>query len=138
MRPQAGVFPIVLLPTGDEDKGLGTGEVQAFFPLWVQKSGEPWTTYGGGGYWINPGSDNKNYWFMGWELQRDITRYLTLGAEVFHQTPIEEGGESDTGFNAGAIINFSDLQHLLLSAGRDFSGPNNVSFYVGYQLTFEP
>jgi hypothetical protein len=138
LRPQVGVFPIVLLPTGDEDKGLGSGEVQAFFPLWIQKSWDPWTTYGGGGYGINPGRDNKNYWFFGWEVQRDITKYFTPGAEVFYQSSSEEGGDSDTGFNVGAIINFSDVQHLLLSAGRDLSGPNNISFYVGYQLTFGP
>jgi hypothetical protein len=135
-RPQVGVFPIIVLPTGDQGRGLGSGEVQVFFPLWVQKSWGPWTTYGGGGYWINPGSGNKNYWFLGWEVQRDITKYLTLGAEVFYQSASEEGGESDVGCNVGAIINFTDVHHLLLSAGRDFSGPNNFSFYVGYQLTF--
>jgi hypothetical protein len=135
-RPQVGIFPLIVLPTGDKDRGLGTGKVQAFFPLWMQKSWGPWKTYGGGGYWINPGSGNKNYWFLGWEVQRDITKYLTLGAEIFYQSASEEGGKSDVGFNVGTIINFSDLHHLLLSVGRDFSGPNNFSFYIGYQLTF--
>jgi hypothetical protein len=137
-HPQVGSFPIVVLPTGNKNEGLGSGTVKAFLPLWVQKSWEQWTTYGGGGYWNNPGTDNKNYWFFGWEVQRDITEYLTLGAEVFHQTPDEKDGESSTGFNAGAIINFGGLHHLLLSAGRDFSGPNKVSFYAGYQLTIGP
>ncbi len=136
LRPQVGAFPIVILPTGNKDKGLGDGEVQVFFPIWVQKDLGSWKTYGGGGYWINPGTDNRNYWFFGWEVQRDITKFLTLGAEIFHQTPSKAGGESSTGFNAGAIINFGDLHHLLLSAGRDFSDPNNTSFYAGYQLTF--
>jgi hypothetical protein len=138
LRPQVGVFPIVVLPTGDKNRGLGSGDIQVFLPIWVQKGWGPWKTYGGGGYWINPGTDNKNYWFFGWEVQRDITEYLTLGAEIFHQTPSEVGGESNTGFNVGSIVNFSDLHHLLLSAGTDFSGPNNASFYVGYQLTFGP
>jgi hypothetical protein len=138
LRPQVGVFPIVVLHTGDKDKGLGSGQTPVFLPLWVQKSWEPWETYGGGGYWINPGTGNKDYWFFGWEVQRDITKHLTLGAEVFHQTPNEKDGESSTGFNAGAIINFSDLHHLLLSAGRSFSGPNTASFYVGYQLIIGP
>ena len=139
LRPQVGAFPIVVIPTGNKGKGLGSGEVQVFLPIWVQKSwGGPWETYGGGGYWINPGTDNKNYWFFGWEVQRDITKYLILGAEMFHHTPSEVGGESSTGFNVGAIINFGDLHHLLLSAGREFSVPNDVSFYVSYQLTFGP
>lgn len=134
--PQVGVFPIVVLPTGDKDRGLGSGEVETFLPLWLQKSWGAWKTYGGGGYWINPGTDNKNYWFFGWEVQRDITKYLTLGTEIFHQTRSEVGGDSNTGFNVGAIINFNELHHLLLSAGSDFSGPNNGSYYVAYQLTF--
>jgi hypothetical protein len=134
--PQVGTFPIFLLPTGNEERGLGSGETQVFLPLWLQKSWGPWKTYGGGGYWINPGTGNKNYWFFGWEVQRDLSQYLTLGGEIFHQTPSEVGGDSNTGFNVGAIINFSELHHLLLSAGRDFSSPNDASYYIGYQLTF--
>jgi hypothetical protein len=134
--PQVGVFPIVILPTGDKNKGLGSGEVQVFFPVWVQKSWGPWTTYGGGGYWLNPGTGNRNYWFLGWEVQRDMSKHLTLGAEVFHQTRSQAGGESHTGLNAGAIVNFGNLHHLLVSAGWDFSEPDHASFYVGYQLTF--
>jgi hypothetical protein len=137
-RPQVGVFPIVVLPTGDEDKNLGTGKVQAFFPIWLQKSWEPWKTYGGGGYWINPGSGNRDYWFFGWEVEREMSEYLTIGAEIYHQTASERGGDSDTGFNIGAIVNFSEMHHLLLSAGRDISGSNDFSYYVGYQLTFGP
>jgi hypothetical protein len=134
--PQVGAFPIFLLPTGNEDRGLGSGEAQVFLPLWFQKSWGSWKTYGGGGYWINPGTGNRNYWFFGWEVQRDMSQYLTLGGELFHQTPSEVGGESNTGFNVGAIINFSELHHLLLSAGRNFSGPSDVFYYIGYQLTF--
>jgi hypothetical protein len=136
--PQVGIFPLVLLPTGDEDKNLGTGEVQAFFPLWLQKSWEPWKTYGGGGYWINPGSGNRDYWFFGWEAEREISDYLTLGAEIFYQTASEKGGDGNTGFNVGGYINFSESHHLLFSAGRDISGPNDFSYYIGYQLTFGP
>jgi hypothetical protein len=134
--PQVGTFPILILPTGNEDKGLGSGEVQVYLPLWFQKSWGPWKTYGGGGYWINPGTGNENYWFLGWEVQRDLSEYFTLGAEIFHQTLSEVGGDSSTGFNVGAIINFSALHHLLLSGGKDFSGPKDTFYYFGYQLTF--
>ena len=137
-RPQVGIFPLLILPTGDEDEGLGSGEVQAFLPLWLQKSWGPWSSYGGGGYWINPGAGHKDYWFFGWEVQRELTKHFTLGAEVFHQTPGEAAGDSSTGFNVGAIVNISDAQHVLLTAGRNIAGPNSASFYVGYQLTFGP
>ena len=136
--PQVGTFPHVEFPTGDEDKGLGNGKTQVFLPVWIQKSWGQWETYGGGGYWINPGTGNKDNWFFGWEVQRDIAKYLTLGAEIFHQTPSEAGGESVSGFTMGSIINIGELHHILLSAGRDFSGQNETSFYAGYLLTFGP
>ena len=61
-----------------------------------------------------------------------------LGAEVFHQSASEVGGEGSTGFNIGAIINITDNHHILLSAGRDFDGPNRFSSYIAYQYTFGP
>ena len=72
-RPQVGVFPLIELPTGDEHRGLGNGRVQVFLPLWLQKSFGPWTTYGGGGWWYNPGQDHRDFWRIGWEVQRDLT-----------------------------------------------------------------
>ena len=52
--PQVGIFPLLELPTGDQNRGLGAGHTQVFLPVWVQKTLGGWTTYGGGGYWINP------------------------------------------------------------------------------------
>jgi hypothetical protein len=126
------------VPTGDKGKGLGNGDPQFFIPLWIQKSWGPWTTYGGGGYWINPGTGNRDYGFVGWEIQRDITKQFTLGAEIFHQTASTVGGDSHTGFNIGTIINITDNHHILFSSGRDIDGSNRFSFYVAYQLTFGP
>lgn len=136
--PMVGTFPLVLFPTGDSDKGLGNGQAQYFFPLWFQKSWGPWTTYGGGGYWVNQGEGNKNWWFAGWLLQRELTKQLTLGAEIFHRTISQEGGEESTGFQAGGVIHLTPNQHILLSAGRDFDGPNLFTAYIAYQFTFGP
>jgi hypothetical protein len=137
-RPQVGTFAMLEVPTGSSSKGLGSGHVRAFLPIWLQKSWGPWQSYGGGGYWINPGSENKDYWFFGWQLQRGLSKVITLGAEVFYNTPTarEEGGR--TGFNVGTIINFSDEHHLLLSVGRDIHGQNSFSAYIAYQLTIGP
>ena len=136
--PMVGTFPLIEFPTGDSDKGLGNGQAQIFLPLLFQKSWGPWTTYGGGGYWINQGEGNKNWWFFGWLLQREITKQFSLGAELFHRTISREGGESGTGFNVGAVINLTEDHHILLSAGRDFDGPNLFTSYISYQFTFGP
>ena len=90
--PQVGIFPLLEAPTGNARRGLGAGEWDEFLPLWLQKDWDKWTTYGGGGYWINPGPGNRNYWFFGWLLQNQVTDKLALGAEVFHQTSNMVGG----------------------------------------------
>ena len=134
--PQIGIFPIVHVPTGDSDLGLGGGHVPLFLPIWAQKSWGPWTTYGGGGYWINPGADNKNFWQLGWLGQREITKALTLGAEIFYFGKDTDDGRDRTGYNIGGIFNLSEKHHILFSAGSDIAGDNRFSAYVGYQWTF--
>lgn len=133
--PMLGIFPLAEIPTGNKDKGLGNGEIQYFLPLWLQKKFGQWSIYGGGGYWINHGEGNKNYWFFGWQIQYEFMEALNIGFEIFHKTQSEMEGESDTGFNIGSIINFSVNHHLLLSVGRDIKGPNTFTSYIAYQLT---
>lgn len=135
-HPQVGTFPLLELPTGDRERGLGSGHVQAFLPLWLQKSIGPWTTYGGGGYWLNPGVGNQNWWFTGWQVQYQLLPRVTPGVELFHATAKEKGGTEETRFNVGVVLDISDLQHLLLSAGQGVQGPNRVQIYLAYQLTF--
>ena len=110
--------------------------------MWLQKSWgaeeRKWTSYGGGGYWINPGADNRNWWYVGWLLQRQVTSKLTLGAEVFHQTSKQVGEDSDTRLNAGAIFDLNDTYHLLFSAGHTVQGPSGYQLYVAFQMTFGP
>lgn len=140
-RPQVGLFPFLELPTGDLARGLGSGHSRLYLPLWVQKSFGDWTTYGGGGYWFNHGggTNDKDYWYFGWLLQRKVTDHLAIGAELFHQTATVIGGRDSTGFNIGAIYDFDEHNHLLLSGGRgvqDASATNLFSWYIAYQITY--
>lgn len=143
--PQVGVFPLLEVPTGDAHKGLGAGQLQAFLPVWIQKDFGKWTTYGGGGYWINPGPGNRDFWFAGWLLQRQVTDKLALGAELFHTTASTIGGSGVTGFNVGGQYDFTEHYHLLFSAGQGGQlyavDPSAVSrrpgtYYVAFQWTF--
>ncbi len=134
--PMVGTFPLLEVPTGSRTRGLGTGQPQLFLPLWLQKSRGPWTTYGGGGYWINPGTGNRNYWYAGWVLQYAVAEWLTVGAELFHLTPATTEGQSETGYNLGAIIHFSERHHVIGSAGTDVRGPASFFCYAGYLITW--
>ncbi|MGA9363911.1 MAG: hypothetical protein WBW16_06025 [Bacteroidota bacterium] len=133
--PQAGVFPMVEIPTGDENKQLGSGNVQVYLPVWVQKSWGKFTTYGGGGFWYNPGQDQRNWIYAGWELQYDFSKAVTLGGELCYHTANSRESQAEGGFNIGGFINLDDHSHLLFSLGQSLSGEKEISGYFGYQLT---
>jgi hypothetical protein len=138
-RPMIGIFPLLELSTGNARRGLGSGYTREFLPVWIQKSFGGWTTYGGGGYEVNSGAGNRNFWFVGWYLQRKVTDQLSLGGEIFHQTADSVGGSDSTGFNLGGIYDVTEHHHLLFSAGRGIRNArdtNEISYYLGYQLTF--
>lgn len=136
--PQVGTFPFLEVPTGSHGSGLGNGTAQIFLPLWLQKSFGAWTTYGGAGFWIDAGRRDRKWWYFGWLLQRKLIDGFTLGTEIFHQTAREPGTERDTRFNVGGIVDVSEEQHLLFSAGRGFAGPNLFQFYLAYLVTLGP
>jgi len=130
-RPQVGTFPLVLLPTGSATRGLGSGKTQVFLPIWVQKSFERWTTYGGGGLRLAAGERDG---VVGWLVQRELAKGLTLGTEAFLTVPLS-GGVRELQINIGLVVDFSDRHHLLLSAGPAFGGEDRAQTYVAYQLT---
>jgi hypothetical protein len=132
--PQIGVFPIVEIPTVKNSE-FSTGRTKIFLPVWAQKSFGKFTTYGGAGYWINPGSDNKNWIFAGWEMQYDISSKLTLGGELYYHTADTRDSKSATGFNIGGSINTSEKFHIIFSFGHTLSNDHTFSSYIGLLWT---
>ena len=137
-RPQIGTFPLVEVPTGDAGRGLGAGHVRVFLPVWLQKSFGKVTTYGGGGYWINPGQGNRNWWYAGWQAQVQATPFFSPGIEVFYQTPPQEGRSPEIHFNAGFVVDLGRSHHVLFSAGRAVHGCDCAHGFVAYLLTLGP
>ncbi len=138
LLPDIGVFPFLEVPTGDENRGLGNGRARGFFPLWLGKDFGPWNLYGGGGYWLNPGEGNRNWWFSGLVLQRQINDRLYLGAELYRQTADTEDGSSAAAFSIGGGINVTAPYQILFSAGRNLQHPdeNRFSSYLAIYRTF--
>ena len=135
--PQIGTFPLLEVPTGNASHSLGSGHLQIFLPVWMQKGFDRWTVYGGGGYGINPGPGNRSWGFVGEVTQYQVLTNVAVAAEFYHQTAQQEAERSNTAFNLGAIVDFSDHHHLLFSVGRSISGPNRLQLYLAYQLTFD-
>lgn len=132
--PEIGVFPIAEVPT-IHDSRFGKEYLQVYLPLWIQKSWNKLTTYGGAGYWINPGSGNENWVFTGWEVQYDFTDFLTLGTEAYFHTTSSKGNNSVTGLTLGGFLNFSKYIHFIFSVGHTLSGANQVTSYAGLYVT---
>jgi len=136
--PEIAIYPTVELPTGNRNEDLGNGKAQVYLPVWLQKNFGDWTTYGGGGYWFNPGPGNHDYWFLGWEVQRKITKNFSAGMEIQFRTPSGEGIGTSTILNAGGMWDLSDTYHILFSAGHSVQGQSQFQGYLGLQITFGP
>ena len=136
--PDVAFYPQVEIPTASRSRGLGDGYTQYFLPVWTEKDFGPWTTNVGAGYYINPGADNLNWWFMGAMLQRRITDRVAVGTELFHQTVQVRRAKSITYINPGIIWDLNDLEHVLLSVGHTIQGSSGWQAYVGMQFTFGP
>jgi len=136
--PDVGIFPLIEIPSGDSHEGLGNGKAQYFLPLWLQKDFGKWTTYGGGGYWINHGAGNKNWWFSGILLQYSFAEDFYLGGEVFHRTIDTVGGKESTSFNLGGSLPLTKKFQLLFTAGSGLqhTSRNRYSYYLAIYYTF--
>ncbi len=133
--------PFVDFPTGDADRGLGTGHTHAFLPIWISKQLEDdWKPFAGGGYWINPGAGNRNWGFFGAGLSKTLDAYgLVLGGEVFHATASTDGGKDTTGFDVGGTYKIAENRYLLFTLGRGLQNAdttNRASVLIGFQGFF--
>jgi Putative MetA-pathway of phenol degradation len=134
--PQIGIFPMVEIPTGDADRGLGDGRAWFRLPLWMQKSSGPWTTYGGGGAVLNSAPGQRDYPFGGWLLQRELDEHLTLGGEMFAQGATADGDKGFAALNCGGSYNFDEHFSLLFSAGHSVAGDEHTLWYFGLYWTW--
>jgi hypothetical protein len=135
-KPQVSFLPKLNLSTGNADRGLGNGGDQLFLALALQKNSGKLQMNVHGGYWINNGAENRNYWFLGWQAQYAFTSHWRLGIEVFHTSPQVVGQGRETGFNVGGYYLFDSKNQVLFSAGKGLQNAaetNRVSTYLGYQ-----
>jgi hypothetical protein len=132
--PQIGTFPIIEIPT-IKNSAFSDGNAQFFIPLWIQKSWNKFTTYGGIGYWIRPGINNKDSIFSGWELQYDFSDKLTLGGEIYYHSAEAANQKSVTAFNLGGSINFSSKTHFIFSVGHSILNESFTTTYLGLLWT---
>jgi hypothetical protein len=111
----AAIFPRVILPTASHSPGE---KVRLLLPLWLQKDFAGRTSvFGGGGYTINPGAGNRNFWQAGVAVTHDVSKKVSLGAEIMRQGTDTAGGTAQTRAGLGAIVQLSEHYALLFSGG---------------------
>lgn len=113
------VFPRVILPTART--GASSGRTRLLLPLWGQQDVGRWSLFGGGGYEINPGKGNRDFWQAGVAVTRDMGHGVSLGGEVTRQGRDADDAEATTSFGLGSIIHLHGPYSLLLSGGPSFT-----------------
>jgi hypothetical protein len=133
-REKAGVslavFPRLILPTAG--RHFGTGRVQVLLPLWGQKDMGDWSLFGGGGYTVNPGRGNRDFWLAGAALTHNVSKRLSLGVEATRQGPDAVGAGAVTTLGAGGIYALRGAFSLLISAGPEFERGRDRAGWHGY------
>lgn len=123
------VFPGITVPTGRH--GLGAGKVTALLPIWVQQDYGRWSLFGGGGYALNSGAGNRDYWTGGVALSRQVSDRLLLGVEIDRDGPDSDDGRAATSLGVGAILNLKAPFRLLASGGPTFvDGAGRPGFHA--------
>ena len=132
--PDVAIFPSVSLLTAA--RTLGPQHLSLFLPLWMEKDFGAWSTFGGGGYTINPGDGNRDYQLFGWAVARTITSRLNIGVEVYHQTASVVHGKSLTNIALGFVFQMSKHLALMASGGPGVESPaksERSAFYASIQ-----
>lgn len=127
---QLAAFPGISIPTASN--GLGADKVTALLPVWGQKDLGRWSIFGGGGYALNPGAGNRNYWTGGIAVSRQINDRLLLGLEADRQGADTDGGHGSTRFGIGLIYRLKRPFRLLASGGPTFEDSTGATGYHAF------
>ena len=125
----AAVFPRAILPTSTI---AGDERTRFLLPLWVGKDFAGGTSlFGGGGFEINPGPGNRNFWQAAAAVTHDLDERLSIGGEIAWQQPEEAGGADQASLGVGSIVKLSDHYALLFSGGPTWAGHRTSYHFYG-------
>jgi hypothetical protein len=103
----------------------------------VQKDIGKTSVFGGGGFEVNPGPGNRDFWQASVAVTHELSDTISAGAELAHQTADTVDGTSQTRASVGTIVRLSEPYALLLSAGPTWADRRTgYHFYAGLGLTF--
>ncbi len=133
----AAIYPRLVLPSASHR--VGDARSAVFLPLWLQRDGDGWSTFGGGGCVLHHGGGARNACLAGWAVTRDLSPRWHAGLEVVHQTAAQAGDRATTSAGAGLTYDINDHYHLMAYVGPNLQNvPDTVrySWYTALQVTY--
>jgi hypothetical protein len=125
----AAVFPRTFLPTSTLE---GHERTRLLLPVWLQEDLAGGTSiFGGGGYELNPGPGNRNFWQAGAVVTHDVNGALSLGGEIAWQQRDSVGGTAETDAGLGSIVKLSEHYALLFSGGPTWADHRTGYHFYG-------
>jgi hypothetical protein len=103
-------------------------------PLLAKKTWDKWTLYGNAGYRVENALGQQDYWYAGAVVQRELSERLSLGVELFGNTPIEPSSKPDIAFNVGGALKLNDHLNFIFTGGRGLAGVTHAMLYLGLQI----
>ena len=122
------LFPRLVLPTGRDSHRL-----RMLLPVWAGRDFGKWSLFGGGGYTLNPGPGQRDFWQGGAVLARAIRPGWQLGLELFSQGAEALGERPLTVANLGTTVHIGGPVSLLGSFGQGLNRRASV-FYSAIKL----
>jgi hypothetical protein len=135
--PDIAVAPRLFLPTAP--RPLDTGHARFFLPVYGEKDWGKWNLWGGGGWMHNPGAGQRNYWFWGVAMARELSDKLTIGAELYHQTAATRPGLAYFAANVGLTRKLGEHLLLLASGGPGLQHARTggrLNAYLGLEAVY--
>jgi hypothetical protein len=113
------IFPRVILPTSTS---ADNERVRVLLPLWIGKDFASGTSlFAGGGYEINPGPGNRDFWQAAAAVTHDVNDRWSVGAELARQGSDTDGGTAQTRAGVGSVAKLSDRNSVLISGGTTWA-----------------
>jgi len=107
--------------------------------VWLGKDFGKWSLFGGGGWQLNPGDGNRDFWTGGVAVTRQVTDRLNLGAEISHRSADARDGRAFSGVNLGMVYRLTDHWSLLASGGPGIQNARTegrYDFYVSLKADY--
>jgi len=130
------LFPRIILPTASSY--LGDPHSSVLLPIWLQKDLGNWSAFGGGGCQLSGAGRSHDVCFYGGVLNRQLSKTLQIGLELYHQTADQVGTPASTNLGIGGRLDLNETYHLLGYIARDIQNTrtNDVSWYSSILFTF--